>query len=408
MNIHTPFSEPRYVMVKPVGSKCNLACDYCYYLEKERLYDDSSVEKMDDRMLDLFTKQYLEAQTQQEVLFTWHGGEPLLQPIAFYKKALMYQRKYGRGYSISNCIQTNGTLINDEWCRFLKDNHFLVGVSIDGTAEMHDRYRRNRNGRESHDRVLRGIELMRHHGVEFNIMAVVNNRNADYPIEFYRYLKQLGSPFIQFAPIVERLHHGNTKLLLALPDDDGTPSLAPFSVTPQQWGAFLCKLFDEWIKEDVGKVYIQLFDATLANWMGVAPGICTLSKTCGHAAVMEMNGDVYACDHYVFPDYKIGNIRTKTVTEMMLDPRQRNFGTDKRDSLPLQCKKCKWLFACNGECPKNRFVTTNEGEPGLNYLCEGYSMFFSYTAPYMEFMCGELKNQRPPANVMNWAKERQQ
>lgn len=407
MNVISPFSRPLYVMLKPVGSVCNLACDYCYYLEKGKLYSETKNTVMSEQLLEKFIREYLEAQTTQQVLFTWHGGETLMRPISFYQKALELQRKYAAGRQIDNCIQTNGTLLNDAWCEFFKANNFLVGVSIDGPQEFHDEYRRNRQGQPSFYKVMQGIKLLKKHGVEYNGMAVVNDYNVDYPLEFYRFFKELDCHYIQFAPIVERLadHRDGTRLT-APGQDDPDIKLAPFSVDPVKWGNFLCAIFDEWLKEDVGNYYVQLFDATLANWVGEQPGVCVLARECGHAGVMEFNGDVYSCDHFVFPEYKLGNIYTKTLTEMMYSPKQLKFGADKYDTLPRQCKECEFLFACHGECPKNRFMRTADGEPGLNYLCQGYLKFFRHVAPYMDFMKRELLAQRPPANVMAWAKER--
>lgn len=396
MNAINPFARPLYVMAKPAGAMCNMACTYCYYLEKKELYADDPKMVMSDSMLELYTKRYLEAQTMGIVNFTWHGGEALMRPLSFYKRAMELQQKYAGGREIMNCLQTNGTLLDDEWCRFLRDNNWLVGVSIDGPQEFHDEYRRNRGGRPSFLNVMKGIRLLQKHGVEWNAMAVINDYNADYPLEFYNFFKDLGCHYIQFTPIVERLKQGNR---LASVREGG--DLAPFSVTPEQWGDFLCALFDEWVKADVGTYYIQLFDATLANWAGVEPGVCTMAPQCGHAGVMEYNGDVYSCDHFVFPDYRLGNIRDTSFIEMMGSDRQLRFGASKRDSLPRQCRQCRWLFACNGECPKNRFAVTADGEPGLNYLCAGYRKFFGHVAPYMDFMKAELDAKRPPANVMN-------
>lgn len=397
----SPFSRPVYVMLKPIGSVCNLACDYCYYLEKSRLYPDVKQHILTEELLERFIKEYIECQTTNEILFTWHGGETLMRPLSFYKKALELQRKYGRGRQIDNCIQTNGTLLTDEWCRFFKENNFLVGISIDGPQDFHDEYRRNKQGLPSFYKVMKGIELLKKHQVEYNAMAVVNDYNADFPLEFYNFFKEIDCRYIQFSPIVERVKKGN----LSTPLDKGEEvALAPFSVDAMKWGEFLCTLFDEWVKNDVGTFFIQLFDATLANWVGEKPGICTLATTCGHAGVMEFNGDVYSCDHFVFPEYKLGNIRTQTLTEMMYSPAQLRFGQDKHDKLPGQCKECEFLFACHGECPKNRFLYTTEGEYGLNYLCEGYKMFFKHVAPYMDFMKHELLAKRPPANVMEWIK----
>ncbi len=401
----SPFAKPVYVMLKPVGAVCNLACDYCYYLEKGKLYPDEKNQVMSEQLLEKFIQEYLESQTMPEVLFTWHGGETLMRPIGFYKKALELQRRYGRGRQIDNCIQTNGTLLNDEWCRFLKDNHFLVGISIDGPQEYHDEYRRNKQGLPSFHKVMKGIELLKKYQVEYNAMAVVNDYNVEDPLAFYHFFKEIECHYIQFAPIVERLHtHADGRQLATPSQPDSEVRLAPFSVDAGQWGDFLCTLFDEWLKEDVGTYYIQLFDATLANWVGEQPGVCTLARHCGHAGVMEFNGDVYACDHFVFPEYKLGNIHTQTLTGMMYSERQLRFGSDKQDKLPASCKACEYLFACNGECPKNRFLHTADGEPGVNYLCKGYKQFFEHVAPYMDFMKKELLAQRPPANVMAWAK----
>lgn len=381
-------------MPKPVGSACNLACEYCYYLEKKGYYPDVRRQLMTEATLEEFVKQYIEAQTAPEVMFTWHGGEATMRPVDFYRKAMEYQKKYAGGRRIENCLQTNGTLLTDEWCLFLKENDWLVGVSIDGPQEFHDEYRRTSGGKASFMNVMRGIKLLQRHGVEWNALAVVNDYNADYPVEFYRFFKDMGCRFIQFTPVVERIKGNNMLADVSVKGD-----LAPFSVTPEQWGNFLIGVFDEWVKEDVGKIFVQIFDATLANWVGEQPGVCTLAKQCGHAAAMEWNGDVYSCDHFVFPAYKLGNIHDKHIIEMMSSEQQQNFGAAKQVGLPTQCRQCKWLFACNGECPRNRFAVTATGEPGLNYLCEGYRRYFEHVAPYMDFMAGELKAQRPPANV---------
>ncbi len=397
---YAPFAHPLYVMPKPAGPLCNLACEYCYYLEKANLYLESPQHVMSDELLEKFVREYIQAQTLPSVLFTWHGGEALMRPLSFYKKAVELQRRYAGGRTIDNCIQTNGTLLTDEWCQFFRENNWLVGISIDGPQEFHDEYRRNRQGRPSFVKVMRGIELLKKHGVEWNAMAVVNDFNASYPREFYHFFRQIGCHYLQFAPIVERILPHADGRHLASADDGSDARLAQFSVSPRQWGTFLCTLFDEWVKKDVGTIFVQLFDATLANWVGEQPGVCTLAPTCGHAGVMEFNGDVYACDHFVFPEYRLGNIYTQSLVEMMYGERQLKFGQAKRDSLPRQCRQCPWLFACNGECPKNRFCQTADGEPGLNYLCEGYRMFFAHVAPYMDFMKRELLAGRAPANVM--------
>ena len=379
MNTATPFAHPLYVMLKPASSQCNLACRYCYYL-KPCPHDAV----MSDELLELFTQQYIEAQTQHEVLFTWHGGEPLLLPLAFYKKALTLQQRYACGHHIDNCLQTNGTLLTDEWCEFLKDNNFLVGISIDGPQALHDAYRKTRGGQPSWETVMRGIRLLQKHEVEWNAMATVNRLNADHPVEFYRFFKDIGCEFLQFTPVVERIGD----------------EVIDFSVTPEQWGHFLCGLYDEWVKKDVGRVFVQTFDATLANWAGVPPGVCSLSSMCGHAAAMEYNGDVYSCDHFVFPEHLLGNIRQQSLTALLYSEKQRAFSRVKTHFLPPQCRECRFLFACHGECPKNRFKTDRYGEPGLNYLCEGYCSFFDHVASDMDFMKGELYVGRAPMNIM--------
>ena len=398
----SPFAKPMYIMAKPIGSVCNLACEYCYYLEKGNLYDQIKQHTMSDELLEKFVREYIESQSSSNILFTWHGGETLMRPVSFYKKAIEFQKKYGRGKQVDNCFQTNGTLITEEWCKFFRENNILVGVSIDGPQEFHDEYRRNRQGLPSFHKVMKGIQLLNKYNVEWNAMAVVNDFNVEYPLEFYNFFKSINCKFIQFAPIVERINEKTKdKLKLQLPNHILEAELTEHSITPEAWGNFLCTIFDEWVKQDVGEYFIQLFDATLANWMGVQPGICTLAKTCGHAGVIEFNGDVYSCDHFVFPSHKLGNIYSSSLIEMMYSPMQLKFGNDKFDKLTTQCKDCEYLFACYGECPKNRFITDSRGEFGHNYLCKGYYQFFNHVAPYMDFMKQELLNERPPANIMN-------
>lgn len=400
-NIATPFAKPLYVMLKPAGAHCNLACKYCYYLEKNNLYQNSHRHLMTDEMLEQFTREYIEAQTMPQVLFTWHGGEPLMRSIDFYRKALALQKKYANGKQIDNVIQTNGTLLTDEWCEFFAKNHWLVGISIDGPQEYHDHYRVTPDGKPSWEKVMQGISLLKKHRVEWNAMAVVNAYNAEHPLEFYHFFRDNGCQYLQFTPIVERLtEHEDGRTLASLADDREIP-LADASVTPQQWGNFLCTIFDDWVRHDVGKTFVEIFDCTLANWMGGLPGICAYSKECGHAGVMEHNGDVYSCDHFVFPEYKLGNIRDQSLIDMLYGEKQQAFSRLKHTSLPRQCKECDMEFACHGECPKNRFEKDKYGEPGLNYLCQGYYQYYTHVAPYMDFMKRELLAQRPPANIMN-------
>ena len=364
-----------YVMLKPLGARCNLACDYCYYLDK------GSGAVMDDGLLEEFTRQYLESQTTPQVLFTWHGGEPLLRPLSFYRRALELQRCYARGRQVDNCLQTNGTLLTDEWCEFLHDNHFLVGISIDGPQQLHDAYRHTRRGGSSWHDVMRGIRLLQKYSVEWNAMATVNALNVEHPLEFYRFFREIGCEFLQFTPVVEA----------------AKPAM---SVSAGQWGHFLCTLYDEWVGQDVGRLFVQLFDATLANWVGAPPGVCSMSPTCGQAAVMEADGTVYSCDHFVFPTHRLGNIRQQTLTEMLYSSRQQQFGQAKLSLLSRECRECRWLFVCHGECPKNRLTTDCYGLPGHNVLCRGYRRFFAHVAADMDFMKSELDAGRAPANIM--------
>lgn len=400
-NIANPFAKPLYVMLKPAGAHCNLACKYCYYLEKNKLYPTAQRHLMSDEMLEQFTREYIEAQTMNQVLFTWHGGEPLLRSIDFYRKALSLQQKYAGGRRIDNVIQTNGTLLTNEWCEFFAQNHWLVGISIDGPQPDHDHYRLTAAGKPSWKKVMQGIKLLKKHGVEWNAMAVVNAYNANHPMEFYRFFKENGCQFLQFTPIVERLtRHEDGRTLASLADKDEI-SLSEASVAPEQWGYFLCAIFDEWVRKDVGKIFVEIFDCTLANWMGISPGICAYSKECGHAGVMEHNGDVYSCDHFVFPEYKLGNIRDHSLIDMLYGEQQQEFSRLKHSSLPRQCKECDMEFACHGECPKNRFMKDKYGDSGLNYLCPGYYHYYQHVAPYMDYMKQELMSQRPPSNIMN-------
>ena len=403
--LFNPLSLPTYVMAKPVGSVCNLNCSYCYYLEKEKLYPNRKKMQMSHELLEKYTEAYINSHTVPELLFTWHGGETLLAGISFYRKALALQKKYGRGRQIDNSLQTNGVLLNDEWCRFFKDNNMLIGISIDGPEHCHDMYRKNLGGHGTFKQVMRGIELLQKHEVEFNVLSVINDYNAQYPLEVYRFFKEIGAQYMQFTPIVERISHNRPDGLELLPPtktDDAT--LAEWTVSSKKFGQFYIDIFDEWVRNDVGRFYVQLFDSTLANFVDEMPGTCIFGKTCGHASVMEFNGDVYACDHFVFPEYKLGNIHTQTIIEMMFSDKQLRFGDDKRNTLPQQCFECEFLNLCNGECPKNRISIDKYGNEGLNYLCQGYKAFFKHTMPYMQFMANELHFKRPPANVMYFAR----
>lgn len=399
-----PLKYPIYVLSKPVGAACNLDCHYCYYLEKGGLYKGGG-SKMSDELLEHFTREYIEAQPIDAVSFTWHGGETLLRGLDFFKKGIAFQKKYAGDKQIANSIQTNGILLNDDWCRFFKDNDFLVGISIDGPEDIHNRYRVDKGGRGSFSRVMRGIELLQKHGVDFNTLSVINDYSAKFPLEIYNFFKEIGSQYMQFAPIVERWGDRDDRLTL-LPPDSGyeDTEMPPWCVTPKAFGEFYCKIFEEWVRKDVGRYYVQLFDAALAGMHGVEPGVCIFAKSCGHAAAMEFNGDVYCCDHFVFPEYKLGSIKDRSLVELMLSNKQLEFGNNKYNSLPRVCKECRFVSMCNGECPKNRISTSADGEYGLNYLCEGYRMFFEYAEPYIRFMSDELKREKSPANVMEFAK----
>ncbi len=381
-----------HVMLKPRGSVCNLACAHCYYLSKENLYPKSDFQ-MSFALLDRFTQQYIQAQRGPEVTFLWQGGEPTLIDLDFFYKAIELQKKYQPpGMRIFNSIQTNGTLLDDEWCAFFKANNFMVGLSLDGPSELHNTYRRDKAGKPTFDLVMTGLSLLKKHQVEFNILACINNINAEHPLKVYKFLRdEAGVEFIQFIPVIER--HNETGYQKGHQVTDR-------SVTGKQYGDFFITIFDEWVRRDVGKVYVQLFDVALASWVGQRPGLCAYEDTCGAAMVMEHNGDIYSCDHYVEPDYWLGNITEVLLAEIVNLQQQRQFGKNKRNSLPRYCLECEVRFACNGGCQKNRVLYTPQGEPGLNFLCEGYKAFFKHIDQPMQIMANELKANRTPANIM--------
>jgi len=400
--IHVSSSQPFTFMAKPAGARCNLDCTYCYYLEKERLYPaDPQRWLMDDRTLETFISQYIYTGTQPVVEFIWHGGEPLLRNRDFFGKVIALQQKHGAGRQIRNTLQTNGTLLNDEWCRFFHDHRFLIGISIDGPAHCHDRYRKYPSGKPSFNETLRGIDLLHRHRVEFNTLSVVNDHNVHHPLEVYRFLKSIGSRYMQFTPIVERLSPdaGRDELQLLPGNWPGKVPVTESTVDPVAYGRFLIAIFDEWVKLDVGEIFVITFDGMLANTVQVPPPLCIYAKTCGNAGAVEFNGDLYSCDHFVFPAYKLGNIREKNLRTLMESPFQKQFGLDKRDSLPTFCRTCEFLDLCNGECPKNRISLTPDREPGLNWLCPGLKLFYRHTRPYFDFMANELRHNRPPSNV---------
>lgn len=395
------------IMLKPAGSLCNLDCQYCYYLDKSEIYGGHEP-RMSIDMLETVVKEYIGANDVPEVTFNWHGGEPLVLGLDFYKKALEFERKYADGKIIHNTLQTNGTLITDEWADFLAKNDFLVGISIDGPADIHDRYRRDKGGYPTFDRVMSGLMNLQRAGAEYNTMSTVNKFSEGRGLEVYLFLKSLGSRFMQFMPVVEHVKYPtdakgkmNKRLrpFIVNPSTEGA-MLSPWSISDIAYGKFMCDIFDYWVRNDVGRYYVNLFDATLANWCGAMPGTCVHARVCGGNAVIEHNGDLYPCDHFVYPEYLLGNIRKTDIKTLMQSQKQTDFGLDKRSALPTKCARCKYLFACNGECPKHRFNRTENGETGLNALCMGYFKFFDHVAPYMDMMKSLLQEKRAPAEIM--------
>jgi uncharacterized protein len=393
-----------HVMLKPAGPSCNLSCTYCYYLEKKKLFPGKDDFRMSSELLEKFTKEFIEANNIPVVTFTWQGGEPTIMGLDFFRKAIEFQKKYAAGKTIENAFQTNGTRLNADWCKFFTDNNILVGISIDGEEHNHDHFRKTSSGGPTFKRVMKGIELLHKYKVEFNTLSCVNSYNACLASETYKFLKRIGSGFIQFLPVIERAadHPSGQGLKLVAPAFGNEATVTEWSVNGKEFGKFLISIFDEWVRNDVARYYVQIFDATLANYTGELPGLCVFSETCGDALVMEHNGDLFSCDHYVYPEYFLGNISENSITGMVKSQRQFDFGIDKRNKLPVYCLKCDVRYACHGECPKHRFLKTPDGKPGLNYLCEGYRMFFKHAEPFMEYMAKELRARRAPANVMKW------
>ncbi|XXF75267.1 anaerobic sulfatase maturase [Myxococcaceae bacterium GXIMD 01537] len=392
---HPP--PPRlHVLAKPTGPICNLDCTYCFYLDKEKLYGGSRF-RMSDEVLERYIRQLIDSHRGNHVTVAWQGGEPTLMGLEFFHRVLEYERKYQRpGMTFENTVQTNGTLLDDDWCAFFKAHGFLIGISIDGPRELHDAYRVDKKGRPTFDKVMQGLRLLQKHGVEFNVLTTVNRRNADHPREVYRFLRdEVGTRWMQFIPVVERLDENG----LTLRQEGATVS--DRSVLPEQLGAFLSGVFDAWVARDVGRVYVQTFEAALRNWLGLpSSGMCVFDKTCGQGLVMEHNGDLYSCDHFVEPRHALGNLRQRHMLDAAVSEQQRLFGRDKLDSLPRACRECDVRFACHGECPKNRFLTTADGEKGLNYLCAGYKAFFRHIDHPMKVMAGLVRRGLPATQVM--------
>jgi uncharacterized protein len=393
-------------MLKPVGSRCNMDCHYCYYLDKADIYRGSQP-TMSLELLEHYIKEYIAANDVDQVTFCWHGGEPLLAGIDFYRKAVEFQNKYRGEKKIENALQTNGLLLDERWCELFAASSFLVGVSIDGPQDIHDACRLDRGGAPTFERVMRGIELMARMNVDYNTLSTVNRYSEGRGVEVYRFMQSIGSHYMQFLPVLEHVctTEGNSRPCIVPPH---TPDsrLAEWSVSAGGYGRFMIDIFDEWVLSDVGSYFVQLFDVALAQWYGVPPGLCAFAETCGDALVVEHNGDVYSCDHFVYPEYRLGNIATDSIREIYHSRKQFGFGLDKRNTLPAQCLRCKWYFACRGECPKHRFERSDAGEQGLNALCLGIKMFFSHVEPYMLYMKDLLDNKQPPALVMPWARQR--
>ena len=401
------------IMLKPAGSLCNLDCNYCYYLDKAEIYGGHEP-RMSDEMLETVVREYIAANDVPEVTFNWHGGEPLILGLDFYKRALEYERRYAGDKIIHNTLQTNGTLLTQEWADFFFENDFLIGISLDGPQDVHDKFRKDKGGHPTFDRVMRGLTILRETGVQFNTMSTVNKASEGRGLEIYQFLKSIGSQYMQFMPVLEHVKYpldaSGKMIKTARPYivDPQTPGaeIARWSVGELAFGKFLCDIFDYWVCNDVGRYYVNEFDATLANWCGAQPGTCVFAQTCGGNAIIEHNGDLYPCDHFVYTNRLLGNIKEKTIREMMQTQEMTRFGIDKRTTLPTKCQRCEYLFACNGECPKHRFNMTEKGETGLNALCGGYKMFYAHVAPYMDRMRELLVNKQAPAGVIPWARMR--
>jgi uncharacterized protein len=397
-----------HLLAKPTGAICNLDCKYCFFLSKENLYPGSRF-RMPDEVLEEYIRQYVEAQQVPEVSIAWQGGEPTLMGVDFFRRSVEYAQKYKKpDQTIQYSMQTNGTKLDDEWCQFFREHNFLIGISIDGPPELHNVYRVDKGGQGSFDQVIAGLRLLQKHKVEYNILTTVHAANAGHPLAVYRFFRdELEAQFIQFIAIVER------------DNDTGFQEghrVTDRSVNAAQYGQFLITIFDEWVKRDVGRMFVQIFDVALGAWVGAPPSLCVFSPTCGNALAMEHTGDLYACDHFVEPDYFLGNINDEPMLELVASDRQRKFGQDKLDMLPRYCRECEVRFVCHGGCPKNRFIDTPDGEAspggevGLNYLCAGYKAFFNHIDRPMKIMASLLRQKRPPAEIMQIlaAEEKQQ
>lgn len=396
-----------HILAKPTGPLCNLDCKYCFYTEKEALFPRENKFQMSDPVLETYIQQYIASQETEEIVFAWQGGEPILMGLDFFRKAVFLQKRYANGKRITNTIQTNGTLLNDEWCAFFHDHQFLVGVSLDGPEHIHDMYRIDRGGKPTFALVMRALSLLKKHRVEFNILTCVTKYSSYKPLEIYHFFKKQGIQFIQFIPIVEREpNEGAAKLALrhatppSLYMEESQQAVTSWTVEQEMYGDFLIHIFNEWVQNDVGSIYIMNFEWALASWAGIPSPVCIFSEECGRAVAMEHNGDIYSCDHYVYPKYRLGNITTDNLMDMMNQPSQIDFGRKKRETLPSVCKNCEVRFACHGECPKHRFLVSDHNEPGLNYLCSSYKKYFKHINPYMKIMKQLLLDGLPVSSIM--------
>ena len=409
----SPGQNSFHLMAKPAGPSCNLCCSYCFYLEKKVYFSGNGFWRMSGEVLEAYIREYINSQPGPSVVFDWQGGEPTLLGVDFFKRALDLQKKYHQGKQISNTLQTNGTLLDEAWCAFLAKNKFLVGLSMDGPEAIHNACRVDKNGEPTGDRVLNALRLMQKHGVEVNILAAVNSISSRHPLDVYRYFKKQGVHFIQFIPIVERLPDPGAEkpeLSLATPPslfgEEKSRAVTPWSVEPEQYGDFLISIFDEWIRNDVGDIFVMNFEWLLGIWAGMGPGVCYLSRRCGQSLILEHNGDVFSCDHFMYPGYRLGNILKDGLRKMAESKNQIAFGAAKETALPDYCRRCNYLFACRGGCPKHRFLITPDGKPGLNYLCTGLRKFYDYVSPAMKEMTELIGKGIPARKIMETAHQR--
>lgn len=408
-----PWARPFHVLAKPIGSRCNLECSYCFYREKEAaFYPGANVPRMSEATLETFVRDYLATQPGDEVGFSWQGGEPTLMGVEFFQRVVELQRRSGAGRTITNALQTNGTMLDDAWGEFLAREKFLVGISVDGPREMHDAFRTDAGGRPTWHKVMRGLQVLKRHRVEFNTLTVVHRRNVRHAAQVYDFLRAEGSGFMQFIPLVERksspadtargLAHGQPAPSVRarlVPGERVAAEVAPECATPEQIGDFLITVFDQWVRRDVGRAFVQTFDVALSAWLGLGAPLCVFQERCGNALALEHNGDLYLCDHFVYPEHRLGNVNATLLADLGHGARADRFGAAKAD-LPRVCRACPVRFACNGDCPKHRFVSAGEGEPGVSYLCPAYRRFFTYIRPAMERMAALVRAGRPAAEIM--------